>query len=97
MYVPRIGLRYIVGLLGLLHQRPRVTHSLRCRGHDGSHSWLLCHGGQTNAGDEWAHHPLIVSGVSHGLEGEKAEVLCMLHMILSVGFEWPLQLPLWYK
>jgi hypothetical protein len=97
IYVPHIGLCHIVGLLGLLHRRSRVMHSLGSRGHDVSRSRLLHHTGQTNAVDEWARAKLIVSGVSHGLNGEKAEAFGMPLTILGVGSEWPLQLPLWYK
>jgi hypothetical protein len=41
--------------------------------------------------------PLAVSGASRGLDGEKAEAFGMPHMILGVGFEWSLWLPLWYN
>jgi hypothetical protein len=44
-----------------------------------------------------AQPPLTASGASRGPDGEKAEAFSMPHMILDVGFKWPLQLTLWYK
>jgi hypothetical protein len=71
-------------------------HSLLSHGHDGSRSWLLHHAGQTNATNEWAQAAHAMSGALRSLDGEKAEAFGMPHMISGVGFERPLQLPLWY-
>jgi hypothetical protein len=97
IYVPRVELRHVVGLLGLLRQRSRVAHSLRCRGHDGSHSWFPHHAGWINAADEWARSPLIVSGMSCSLDGEEAKALSTPRTILSMDLEWLLWYLLRYK
>jgi hypothetical protein len=73
------------------------VRSLRSRGRNGSRSWLLCHAGLTNAVDRWAQTPLVVSRVSHSLDGENAEAFGIQHTILGVGFDRPLQLPPWFK
>jgi hypothetical protein len=53
--------------------------------------------GWTNAADEWAWSPLIVSGASCGSDDEESEAFSMPHTIPGVGFERQLRLPLWYK
>jgi hypothetical protein len=72
-------------------------HSLQSHGHDGSTFWLPSHAGQTNAADEWAWSPLRVSGASCGPDDEEAKAFSMTQMILGMGFEWLLQLPMWYR
>jgi hypothetical protein len=90
-----VGLHHVIGLLGLLHRRSRVVRSLQSHGCDGLRSWLLCHFERTNAADERARATLRMSGASRSQNSEKAETLCMPHMIPCVGFEQPLWLPLW--
>jgi hypothetical protein len=43
--VPCVELRRAIGLLGLLRQGTKATHSSQNRGHDGSPSLLPCHAG----------------------------------------------------
>jgi hypothetical protein len=77
----------MVGFLGSFHQRSRVAHFFRSRGHVSSHSWLPSHAGQATAADEWAWSPLAVSEVSCGLDNEEVEALSMPRTIPGVGLK----------
>jgi hypothetical protein len=47
--------------------------------------------------DMWARSPVAVSGVLRGLDGEKAEALSTLPIILGMGSKWPHRFSLWHK
>jgi hypothetical protein len=86
-----VELCHVVGLLGLLCQGTKVTHSSRNHGRDGSPSLLPHHARWIDVVDIQARSPLAVSGALHGLGGERAKAPSTPRTIPGVGFERPLQ------
>jgi hypothetical protein len=80
-YVPRVVMHHAVGLLGLLHQQTKSTHSFQSCEHHGSPCLLPHHAGQVHVVDVWAW----MSGVLCGIDDEKTEAPCTLCIIPGMG------------
>jgi hypothetical protein len=53
-YIPRVELCCVIGLLGLLRQRTKATHSYQRHGCASYPSSLPCHAGRVDVVDVWA-------------------------------------------
>jgi hypothetical protein len=91
-YAIHVKLHRVVGFFGFLHQRNNKKRApFHIRVHNRSPSLPPCHTGQIDVAIRRAQSPFAVSGMLHGLDGEKAKAPGMPRIIPGAGSEPSLQ------